>query len=256
MLDLKRPIVFFDIETTGLSHVKDRIIELSMIKYLVNGDRMKYYSKFNPGAVEISKEAEGKHGISLESLKSEPKFEKKAEEIFNFLDNCDLAGYNGKRFDIPFMIEELIRAGHFLNPRKVSIIDPFLILTKEEPRTLECTYKYYTGKVLENAHSAEADIEATIEIFESQISKYNLHDLSMEELSNKYIDTKNLVDLDGKFIKKDDGTICVNFGKHLNKTIQKVFKDEPGYFEWMQKGDFSNDTKIIAKKLFEKLKQI
>lgn len=257
-MKLDKDIVFFDIETTGLEISKDRIIELSMVKLKSDSSREEFYSKFNPGNVEITKEAYEKHGINIEDLRNSPIFKDKVDEIYTFIIGCDLGGYNAASFDIPFLVEEFIRNGKIYNPRGCSIIDPLSILREMEPRTLEGSYKFYTGKTLTNAHSATADINATIEIFEIQLKKYQeFENLSIKEISEKTLNITNNVDLAGKFQKAEDGNIIISFGKHKGVTVGEVYKKDSRYFEWMQSADgFSVETKIIAKKIYEKLKSL
>lgn len=252
MIKLDKSIVFFDVETTGLEIGRDKIIEISMVRLNPDGTRDEFNSRFNPGNVEISEGAQKKHGINIEDLRSEPTFSAKVEEIYEFVKDCDLGGYNGNRFDIPMLVEEFIRAGKYFNPRKSSVIDPFIIYTKMEPRTLEGAYQYFTGKTLQNAHAAKADIGATIEIFEAQLEKYDLPS-TIGEISTETIGQDNRIDLAGKFRRNDDGTICITFGKHAGKSVAELFRSDPGYLDWMVNKTFMPaDTKIIAKKLVEK----
>lgn len=257
-IKLTRPIVFFDLETTGLNVGKDRIIEISMIKLNVDGTREKYYSLVDPDGFPISEGAQEKHGYSNADLLGHPKFKDIAKDVYEFVKDCDLGGYNAKRFDVQVLVNELLVSGIFLNTKKVNIIDSFLIMTVMEPRTLEGAYKYYTGNKLEGAHSAEVDIEATLEIFEKQIDKYEDLPSTMDEISDLTIrDRKKTVDLAGRFIQDDKGNICFNFGKHKDKTVFEVFKEDANYFNWMiDKADFPLETKYIATKIIKKLREL
>jgi len=249
---MNRPIIFIDLETTGLSKTQDRIIEISLIKY-ENGKTIdSYYSRFNPNGVPISKEALEKHKISLEDLLDEPLFNEKAQEIVNFIGDCDVGGYNIWYFDLPFLVEELLRANANFNHRNRNYIDPFLIYSKMEPRNLEAVYERFTGKNLSDAHSAAADNGATIEIFQKMCEKYDLPK-SNEEIEKLTIDRSSYVDLGGKFQLNKDGKIVFGFGKHKNKLVADVYSFAPDYFDWMMSGDFPQDTKLIITKLISRL---
>lgn len=255
-----KDIVWFDLETTGVNTSKDRVIEICLVKTDLKGnEKDMFYSLVNPGAdVQMSKEAEEKHGISLESLKDKDPFEFIAKDVYDFIKDCDLGGYNILRFDIPILVEEFMRAGIVFNHRKVNVIDPFLIYTKYEKRDLSTAYTKYTGKSLEGAHAAEADIRATMEIFKAQKELYDMphHPKEINDQVNE--SRKDLVDLSGKFKFSDINgkrEIVFNFGKWKGISFKEVFEKDSRYFEWMiNKGEFSKETKIIAKKLLEKMR--
>ena len=250
-MNLERPIVFFDVETTGLDIAKDRIIELCMIKLIPDGERKMWKSRFNPEGRKSSEGALGKHGIEDEILLDEDTFSYLGVEVFSFISGCDIGGYNVTKFDLPILVEELLRAGITYNYREVKIVDAFSIYSKMEPRTLEATYTKFTGKILENAHSAQSDIEATIEIFEKQKEVYSLD--SIEMIDNLSIERETLADLGGKF-KLKEGKIIYNFGKYFGKEVKEVFEYDSGYLEWMSRSDnFPQETRIIAGKLFKKM---
>jgi len=254
-MKFEKPIVFFDVETTGLDIAKDRIIEICMIKIFPDGKKKeKFYSKFNPVGVVIADGAFEKHGVTLESLKDEPEFKEKSQEIVDFIKDCDLGGYNCKRFDIPILVEEFYRAQTPFNIRNAKVFDGFLIFSKMESRKLEDAYRYYTGKVLENAHTAEADILATIDIFNSQIEKYNFE--TNTEDFDKIINSDNdNLDFAGKF-KKKDNQVFITFGKHKDKNVNEVFKTDPNYFDWIILSDtFTQDTRYITKRIKDRLCQ-
>jgi DNA polymerase-3 subunit epsilon len=237
---MNRDIVFFDLETTGLDISMDRIIELCLVKLKTDGTTEKYYSRVNPGEVEIGKEAYAKHGISNEDLISEPFFKDIAEDVMNFLKDCDLGGYNMVRFDLPFLTQELLR-------------DPLLIYNKLEPRDLESAYTKYTGKVLENAHNAEADILATIEIFKAQKKEYNLSDDNAEIENIILEDKSDWVDLSGKYKYNSQKEIIFTFGKHKNKLVKDICAIDPNYLKWIiEGGKFTEETKLITKKMLNK----
>jgi len=250
-LNLTRPIVWFDLETTGVSMANDRIVEIAATKINPDGSKDEYYKLINP-TIPIGKGATELHGYSNEDVADCPKFADIADEFHSFILDCDLGGYNIAWFDIPLLVEEFYRCDVPFNYRKVNIIDAFKIYVKEEPRNLAATYERFTGKNLEDAHSAEADISATIEIFEAQIEKYGI-DKSVEEISKEYSDSSDNVDFAGKF-KKKDKTIIITFGKYKDISVVDIYRRDPNYLSWIaDKGEFTQDTKLVAKKLLNKL---
>lgn len=244
-MKLTKPLVFFDVETTGLDISKDRIIEISMIKIHPDGGQTKYYSKLNPQGKAIEQGAYEKHGIKLEDLEDCPTFLKEAETIKTFIEGCDLGGYNCKRFDIPILVEEFLRAGVLINVKNYKIVDVYKILSKAEPRTLEGTYMRFFGKPLEGAHGAEADIIATIEVLEELEKLYDLPDTSDEMHEYSFKDEKGL-DLENKLIMNESKQITFNFGKYKGQTVQDVYKLDSGYFDWIiDKSDMTRYAKSI-----------
>jgi len=251
-MQLQRPIVFFDLETTGLSLSSDRIIEISMIKLNPDDTTQKYYSRVNPEGKNIEEGAFKKHGVKLEDLEEFPIFKNIAKDVFDFIKDCDLGGYNCKRFDIPILIEEFLRCNILINIKDFNIIDVFKILNKVEPRTLEGTYKRFLGKEMENAHHAESDIIATIEILEEIEKQYNIPSNPSELY--KYSEDEETFDLEGK-LKKTERGVIFNFGKYKDKTIEEVFKIDPSYYNWLiEKTDMTRYTKIIFKNILTYLK--
>jgi DNA polymerase III subunit epsilon len=252
-MKLERPIVFFDIETTGLSLSEDRIIEIAMIKkFPDDNDTISYCRRINPEGREITPEAFGKHGIKSEDLELCPIFKELAEEIRDFIKGCDLGGYNCKRFDIPILIEEFLRAGIPISVKEFNIIDVFKILAKAEPRTLEATYKRFIGKSLEGAHNAEADITATMEILDELETFFELPD-SVKELDKYAFEEDASVDLENK-LKRKDNNIIFNFGKYKDKTIEEVYKMDPNYYDWIIKhSDMTMYTKAIFRNILKYL---
>jgi len=252
-MKLTRPIVFIDIETTGLELANDRIIEIAMIKIIPNSiipnDKIIYYKRINPQGRPISEEAFGKHGIRLEDLYECPTFSELANEINDFIYGCDLGGFNCKRFDIPILIEEFLRVGISINIKDFKIVDIFKILTKAEPRTLEGTYKRFFNKDFEEAHSASADITATIEILEKLETIYELPK-TVEELDKFAFDEDGSVDLEYKLKRKKDGNIVFNFGKYKDKTIEEVFKLDKGYYSWIIN---NSDMTLYTKNIFRNI---
>lgn len=254
MTKLKRPIVFFDLETTGIEIINDRIIEMCMVKLRPDGSTETWYSKFNPEGRLSRPEALEKHGITDEELLQEDTFSYLAPEIHAFFEDSDIGGYNVLRFDLPILCEEFIRAGIPFSYRNKKVIDSYLILAKMEPRKLEDVYTKYTGKILENAHSASDDILATIEIFQKQNEIYDLPE-SIEELEKLTVDRSNLIDLSGKY-KFEDGKVMVCFGKHQGRTFKDAFAQDPSYFDWVKTSPtFSKDLKAVTALLLRRLKE-
>ena len=252
-MKLERPIVFFDIETTGLSLSEDRIIEIAMIKKFPDtDDQISYYKRINPDGRQITEEAFSKHGIKLEDLKDCPKFIDVSEEIHDFIKGCDLGGFNCKRFDIPILIEEFLRAGILISIKEFNIIDVFKILGKVEPRTLEGTYKRFFGKSLEGAHNAESDIIGTIKILE-EIEKQFEIPTNVKEIDKYTFEDEGCVDLENKLKRKNDN-IIFNFGKYKDKTIEEVYKMDPNYYDWIIKqSDMTMYTKAIFRNILKYL---
>lgn len=252
-MTLQRPVVFFDIETTGVDIINDRIIELCMIKLNPDGSTEQWKSRFNPEGRKSRLEAIEKHGILDDHLLDEDTFSYLAPAINSFLKDADVGGYNIVKFDLPFLCEEFIRAGIPFSYRSKKIIDTYLILVKMEPRTLEDVYTKYTGNILLNAHSAEDDILATIEIFNKQNEIYDLPD-NIDELEKLIVDRSNIIDIAGKY-KLEEGKVMVCFGKYQGKSFKEAFTSDPGYFEWVKNSStFSRDTKNITNLLSNRFK--
>jgi DNA polymerase-3 subunit epsilon len=255
----QRNIVWFDLETTGVNTAVDRIIEICMIKTDIKGNEIDtYYALVNPGSnIECRQEAIEKHGITPDLLKDQDPFEYIAREVYDFIDGCDLGGYNALFFDIPMLTEELMRAGIVFNHRNVNVIDPFLIYSKYERRDLSTAYTKYTGKTLEGAHRAEHDIRATMEIFQAQKKLYDMPQTAEEIDSEVNESRKDMVDLSGKFKFADINgkrEIVFNFGKWKGITFKEVHEKDPRYISWIiDKGEFSKETKIIARKLMNRI---
>lgn len=246
-LILNRPLVIFDLETTGINTSKDRIVELFMIKVQPDGSRTDLFQRFNPG-IPIPPEITAIHGIRNEDVAAEPAFESKAAELNAFLINCDFAGFNSNKFDFPMLVEEFYRAGIDFEVSKRKFIDAQKIFHIMEPRNLSAAFKFYCNKELDNAHSAKADTEATWEIIQSQLDKYQQLQPNIEFL-HEFSGQCNLVDLAGRMIYNDKKEIVFNFGKHKGKKVTDVFKSDYGYYDWMMNGDFPLQTKKILTQL-------
>ena len=242
-LNLNRPIAFIDLETTGINVASDRIVEISTLKILPDGSKEIKTKRLNP-TIPIPREASAIHGIYDADIKEAPTFRAISKNLAQFLENCDLAGYNSNRFDIPLLAEEFLRADIDFDIKGRKLIDVQNIFHQMEQRTLIAAYKFYCNKNLDNAHSAEADIVATYEVLEAQIAKYEdlkndmnfLHDFSIRS---------NNADLAGRIIFNSEGVEVFNFGKHKDKSVENVFKNEPSYYNWMMDGDFPLYTKKI-----------
>ena len=246
-LKLKRPLAFFDLETTGLDIAKDRIVEISILKVSPDGKEETYTRRINP-TIPMSKQASEITGITDSDLKDMPTFKEVAPEIVKFLDNCDIAGYNSNKFDIPLLAEEFIRAEIDFDFSKRKIIDVQVIYHKKEQRTLKAAYKFYCDKDLENAHSAEADTYATYEILKKQIERYNDLGDDVNSLSKFSFHTRN-VDFVGRIIYNDNDVPVFNFGKYKGKPVAEVLKKDPGYYGWMMNADFPLYTKKVLTKI-------
>lgn len=254
-LNLQKPIAFFDLETTGLNISKDKIVEIAILKINPSGTEELLLHRINP-AIPISEESTSIHGISNEDVKDCPTFEQLAEEIKTFIGDADLAGYNSNRFDIPFLLEELLNAKVELVMENRKFIDVQTIFHKMEQRTLEAAYKFYCNKAIENAHSAEADTRATYEVLKAQLDRYQTleNDISfLFEFTQAGRNQK--IDFVGRLALNDDGEIVYNFGKHTGKTIKEIYEKEPGYHRWIMDNDFPLITKSILSKSIEKLMQ-
>ncbi len=253
-LNLTRPLAFFDLETTGTNVVKDRIVEISVLKVMPDGQTSSFTHLVNPG-VPIPPEVTEIHGISNEDIADAADFATLAPSLNQFLENCDLAGYNSNKFDIPMLIEEFLRCGIQFDIKKRRLVDVQNIFHKMEPRNLKAAYRFYCGKELVDAHQAEADTIATYEILKAQIQRYEGKDYEDKDgniskpIQNdvqalfEFSYNKNNADLSGHIGYNKGGKEVFNFGKYKGKLVEDVFKKEPQYFDWMMKADFPLSTK-------------
>jgi DNA polymerase-3 subunit epsilon len=242
-LKLSKPICFFDLETTGIDISKDRIVEIAIFKVFPNGNKESKTWLVNP-TIPIPSETTAIHGISNEKVASEPTFAELSSTIYNMIKDCDLAGFNSDRFDIPLLAEELLRAGVDFDMKNTVAVDIQTIFHKKEERTLGAAYKFYCGETLENAHSAQADTMATYEILKSQFDRYSDLPHDMKSLS-EYTTRKKTADFAGFIIIDKDGDEAFSFGKHKGVKVDKVLETEPGYFSWIQNADFPLYTKKV-----------
>lgn len=239
-LTVSRPLAIIDLETTGVNVATDKIIEIAIIKLLPDGTTVNKRKLINP-QVAIPQSSSDVHGITNEMIKDAPTFKQVANEIKQFLDNCDLGGYNSNRFDIPMLVEEFLRAGLDFSMEGRKLVDVQKIFHFMEQRTLSAAYKFYCNKALANAHSAEADAMATLEILHAQVVRYPEIGLTIESILN-CIGDEDCVDFARRMVMAD-GIEIFNFGKHKGKPVAEVLKAEPQYYDWMMKGDFSLHTK-------------
>lgn len=246
-INLHRPVAFIDLETTGVNVATDRIVEISILKLSPQYTTQTITMRINP-VIPIPAEASAIHGIYDKDIKDCPTFKEAAADLFIALEQCDLAGYNSNRFDIPLLAEEFLRAEIDFDMQDRKLIDVQNIFHKMEQRTLAAAYRFYCNKNLEEAHSAEADVKATFEILEAQLNKYDSLNSDVESLHNFSL-TADYVDLAGRIVRDKKGTEVFNFGKHKGKPVAQVFKDEPSYYNWMMDGDFPLYTKRIITRI-------
>jgi DNA polymerase-3 subunit epsilon len=240
MLQLKKPLAFIDLETTGVNLGTDRILEIAIVKILTDGTRSVKRKLINPG-IPIPKASSDIHGITDEMVKDAPLFKQVAQELKQMLDGCDFAGYNSNRFDIPLLMEEFLRAQVDFDMKNRKLLDVQNIFHKMEPRTLGAAYRFYCKKTLEGAHSAEVDATATYEILEAQIEKYPDLGNTVDAIL-KVIGEDQVVDFARRFVM-ENGVEVFNFGKYKGRPVADVLKSEPQYYDWMMKGDFPQHTK-------------
>lgn len=242
-LKLGKPIAFFDLETTGVDVATDRIVEISIVKIMPNGDKEIKTKRINP-TIPIPTSSSAVHGITDADVAQSPTFKEVAKELSKFIEGCDLAGFNSNKFDIPLIAEEFLRADVDFDVSKRNLVDVQNIFHKLEQRTLSAAYQFYCNKNLDNAHSAEADTIATYEILEAQIEKYSELENNVKFLAEFSQRTTN-ADLMGRIVFDENGIEVFNFGKHKGKSVEKIFEIEPGYYNWMMNGDFPLYTKKV-----------
>jgi DNA polymerase-3 subunit epsilon len=247
-LKLKRPLLFFDIESTGLNVATDRIVEISMVKVMPDGSRDVKTRRVNP-TIPIPEAARAVHGISDEDVKDCPTFAQLAKSMMAWMEGCDIAGYNSLNFDIPMLTEEFMRVGLDPKFRERNLVDVQVIFYKKEPRTLSGAYKFYCGKNLEDAHAAEADTMATLEVLEAQLDHYPDLENDVAALAD-FTKRQKMLDYAGRIVLDEHDVPIFNFGKHKGRSVREVLEQEPSYYTWMQNGDFTQDTKNVLTKIY------
>jgi DNA polymerase III subunit epsilon len=252
-LNIKNPLVFIDLETTGIDVVNDRIVEIAALKILPNGKQEIKTRRVNP-TIPIPAEATAIHNISNDDVKDEPTFKEIAKSLAQFMEGCDLAGFNSNRFDFPLLAEEFLRADVDFDFRKRKFIDVQTIFHKMEKRTLEAAYKFYCQKDLEGAHAAEADTIATFEVLKAQLDRYDELENNVEFLSEFSTHNQN-VDFAGRVIFDEKGVEVFNFGKYKGKSVEEIFIKEPSYYAWMMNGDFPLYTKKVLTNIYLRMRQ-
>ncbi len=249
-LNLIRPIVFFDLETTGLDIVNDRIVEIALLKVNPDGTEETLHSLVNP-QIPIPENASAVHGITDEKVSDKPTFAEVGKRVASFIENSDLGGYNCNRFDIPLLAEELQRVGIPVDFSTRKVVDVQVIYYKNEPRTLTAAYKFYAGGDLEGAHSADVDTRATYDVLRGQLDMYQELPNDVTSL-HEYTKQNNNVDLAGRMVYNDQHIPCFNFGKYKGQPVEDVLRKEPNYYMWMMDGVFPKDTKMHLQKIMIK----
>lgn len=260
-LKLKKPLAFFDLETTGVNIATDKIVEIAILKIMPNGEELVYEKRVNPG-MPIPLASSLFHGIYDEDVKDLPNFKALAKEVADFIGDSDLAGYNSNKFDVPMLMEEFLAAGIDFSLEGRSFVDVQNIFHQMEQRTLKAAYKFYCGANLDNAHNAEADVRATYEVLKAQLTKYEgvafedkhgavsypvVNDV---EALHSFTNLSKPADFAGRLVYDEDGDVTINFGKHKGKKLVDVFDVEPSYYAWMQNGDFPLYTKKILENVW------
>ena len=252
-LNLRRPMVFFDLETTGTNISTDRIVEISIVKVEPNGEKSVKTKRINPG-MPIPAEASAVHHIYDEDVRDCPTFRQIAKSLRAYLEGCDFCGFNSNRFDLPMLVEEFMRAEVDVDFfKRAKYVDVQNIFHKKEERTLVAAYRFYCGKELEAAHSAEADTMATYEVLCSQLDKYSDLENSVDFLSEFSTRGKS-ADFAGRIGFNDKGEEVFTFGKYKDQPVEVIFRKEPSYYDWIMNGDFPNYTKKIFTEIKLRLK--
>ena len=261
-LTLSRPLVFFDLETTGINIATDRIVELSYYKLFPNGSSESKTYRVKPTEMllgveqqmHIPEEASAVHGIYDEDVANCPTFKQIAAEVASVLEGCDLAGYNSNHFDLPLLAEEFARTEVNIDLKRMKMVDVFTIFTKNEPRNLTAAYKFYCGKDLTDAHSATADTMATYEVLMAQLERYEIP-TTVAELCEYTSSAQKYADFAGRIVYDEKGVECFNFGKYKGQPVADVFRRDTGYYGWLTAGDFPEYTKRVFTRIFLDLRK-
>ncbi|MDE6191445.1 MAG: 3'-5' exonuclease [Muribaculum sp.] len=251
-LALRNPIVFFDLETTGTNVLRDRIVEISYIKVMPSGEEIERTLRINP-EMPIPPESTAIHHITDEDVKDCPTFKQVAKELAQVFLGCDIAGFNSNRFDVPLLVQEFSHAGVTIDLARHKFVDVQNIFHKMEQRTLVAAYKFYCGKDLTEAHSANADTRATYEVLKAQLDRYPSLKNDIAFLSEFSSMNKN-VDLMGRIVFNEAGKEVFNFGRYKGEEVEKVFRNDPGYYSWMMQGEFAENTKQVITRIRLRLK--
>lgn len=251
-LNLQRPLIFFDLETTGTNILHDRIIELSYIKLYPDGAVEEKARRLNP-EMPIPPASTAIHHITDEDVKDEPTFRQISKALFRIFEGCDIAGYNSNKFDVPLLMEEFSRAGLNFEVKGRNFIDVQNIFHKMEQRTLVAAYKFYCGKNLEDAHSALGDTKATYEVLLGQLDRYPELKNDVEYLAEFSKSGRN-VDLAGRIVLNEKDEPVFNFGKHKGKPVKEIFRSEPSFYSWMMQGDFPKNTKDVITAFYSEVR--
>ncbi len=251
-LVLKRPIVFFDLETTGLNLTHDRIVEVSIIKVMPNGEEIRRTRRINP-EMPIPAEATALHHITDDDVKDAPVFRQVAKDLARLFEGCDIAGFNSNRFDIPMLDQEFQRADVDFDFSRARFIDVQTIFHKKEPRNLVAAYRFYCGKELDGAHSANADTDATYEVLKAQLEHYPDLPCDVEALADFASQSRN-VDFTGRLVYDENRREIVNFGKYKGRVAAEVLRDDPSYYDWIMRGDFTKNTKDCFTRIYMRVK--
>lgn len=252
-LQLTRPIIFFDLETTGLNIITDHIVEFAYIKVYPDGKEESNVIRINP-EMPIPPQSTAVHHITDADVASCPVFKQVAPQIIEIFKNCDVAGYNSNHFDVPMLVEQLSQAGFDFEPHKRKYIDVQTIFHKLEQRNLSAAYRFYCNRELTDAHSANADTQATYEVLKAQLERYPQLQNNVDYLSN-FSSQNNKVDLAGKIIRDEQGQERFAFGKHKDKLVEEVFEQEPSYYAWMMNGQFAADTKNVITEIYNRVRE-
>lgn len=248
-LNLKRPVIFFDLETTGVDTVRDRIVEISMVKVMPSGEEIVRTRRLNP-QMPIPRAATAIHGITDDDVRNEPTFAQIAKSLASFMEGCDLGGFNSNRFDLPLLVEEFLRAGVEIDFRQCRFVDVQNIFHKMEQRTLVAAYKFYCDKDLNDAHSAEADTRATYEVLKAQLDRYPTLENDIDFLSD-FSSRGETVDYAGRVVYDEKGHEVFGFGKHKGERVDKIFAADPSYYTWLM----SIDLPLYTKRVFTEIKR-
>lgn len=251
-LNLTRPLIFFDLETTGTNIVRDRIVELSYIKVYPDGREESKSRRLNP-EMHIPEGATAVHHISDEDVANEPTFRQVSKALLEIFEGCDIAGYNSNKFDVPLLIEEFARVGINFDISDRKFVDVQNIFHKMEQRTLVAAYRFYCNKELEGAHSALADTQATYEVLKSQLDRYPDLENDVEKLAD-FSRAGRGIDLAARFVLDDNDVPVMNFGKHKGQPVKEVFRREPSFYAWMMQGEFARNTKDVATRFYNEVR--